>query len=365
MRLVPSRRGALRQRLLSRAPSTLPRHLQIQTVAGLRRHLQTAIELEHATIPTYLTALYTIEEGSNRAAAAIIRSVVMEEMLHMSLASNVLLAIGGSPRIDHRRFVPSYPTTLPHSDQSLLIGLERFSPAQIGVFMGIEQPAPAGAPPEANQYSTIGQFYAAIELALKKFSTEGGLFTGDPRLQVRPDQYYGGGGEIIAIDAPTEAGRLDQALEALGEIVGQGEGVNGGIDDGDDELFGQQVEVAHFFRFQQIACERYFQPGDTPTSGPSGDVLPVDWRRVYPMRKNPKLADYAPNSELWRMTRGFNRAYMRLLSVLHRAFNGEPSLVAQSVVSMYELRDRATALVKVPTDSGENAGPSFEWMEAD
>jgi hypothetical protein len=36
----------------------------INTVGSLRKHLQWAIELEHATIPPYLCALDSIEEGS-------------------------------------------------------------------------------------------------------------------------------------------------------------------------------------------------------------------------------------------------------------------------------------------------------------
>ena len=39
-------------------------------------------------------------------AAELIESVVMEEMLHMVLAANVLNAIGGTPSIGRPGFVP-------------------------------------------------------------------------------------------------------------------------------------------------------------------------------------------------------------------------------------------------------------------
>nr|MCU0322110.1 ferritin-like protein [Chitinophagaceae bacterium] len=55
----------------------------IKTIDSLKKHLQVAIELEHSTIPPYLCALYSIKEGTNVAASQIIRSVVIEEMLHM------------------------------------------------------------------------------------------------------------------------------------------------------------------------------------------------------------------------------------------------------------------------------------------
>ena len=80
----------------------------IKTVASLKRHLPTAIELEHSTIPPYLCALYSIKDGDNQESAQIIKSVVIEEMLHMILAANVLKnAIGGARRINHPRFIPS------------------------------------------------------------------------------------------------------------------------------------------------------------------------------------------------------------------------------------------------------------------
>ena len=74
--------------------------MAITTLNDLRAHLQWAIELEHATIPPYLCALYSIKPGKNTDAAAAITSVFVEEMLHLTLAANVLNAIGGAPVID-------------------------------------------------------------------------------------------------------------------------------------------------------------------------------------------------------------------------------------------------------------------------
>ena len=38
----------------------------IKTLEDLHEHLQWAIELEHATIPPYLCALYSIKDNSNQ-----------------------------------------------------------------------------------------------------------------------------------------------------------------------------------------------------------------------------------------------------------------------------------------------------------
>ena len=42
-----------------------------------------------------------------------IKGVVIEEMLHMTIAANVLNAVGGHPAIDRPDFVPNYPQDLP------------------------------------------------------------------------------------------------------------------------------------------------------------------------------------------------------------------------------------------------------------
>ena len=62
------------------------------------------------------------EDGATLEAADVIRSVVMEEMLHMALAANVLNAIGGSPSLT-TRVRPAVPGHLPYSDGQLVVRL--------------------------------------------------------------------------------------------------------------------------------------------------------------------------------------------------------------------------------------------------
>ena len=68
-----------------------------ETLNYTRSLLQAAVEVEHGTVPLYLTALWSIVNGSD-AAASVIHSVVVEEMLHMTIAANTLNAIGGAPK---------------------------------------------------------------------------------------------------------------------------------------------------------------------------------------------------------------------------------------------------------------------------
>ena len=57
------------------------------TIESLREHLQAALAVEHATIPPYFTAWISIKDTTNIDAAEIIRSVMLEEMLHLTLAA--------------------------------------------------------------------------------------------------------------------------------------------------------------------------------------------------------------------------------------------------------------------------------------
>lgn len=72
----------------------------IATLDDLRRHLQWAIEVEHSTLPPYLTALYSLDPERNADAVQLISGVFVEEMIHLALAANLLNAVGGRPVLD-------------------------------------------------------------------------------------------------------------------------------------------------------------------------------------------------------------------------------------------------------------------------
>lgn len=112
------------------------------TLQQLRRYLQTALELEHATIPPYLTALYSVKNGHNNKVVSLLKTVVVQEMLHMSLVANLLNAVGGEPVLTRPGFVPRYPTALPSGLQpGLVVRLQNISlPLIKDVFMKIEEP---------------------------------------------------------------------------------------------------------------------------------------------------------------------------------------------------------------------------------
>ena len=110
----------------------------IGSVDGLQAALQSAIELEHATIPPYLYAIYSLGTD-NREIAGRIHTVVIEEMAHFTLAANILNAIGGPPASTSRdsfRRIRGRSRTV---EEPLSVPLERFSLDNTEkVFMQIE-----------------------------------------------------------------------------------------------------------------------------------------------------------------------------------------------------------------------------------
>jgi hypothetical protein len=67
------------------------------SVARLKELLQAAVTLELSTIPPYLCALYSMHPKGNDEAKLVIRSVVVEEMLHMVLAAVLAAGRRGVP----------------------------------------------------------------------------------------------------------------------------------------------------------------------------------------------------------------------------------------------------------------------------
>jgi hypothetical protein len=343
---------------------------QAREIGRLRDLLQAAVLLELSTIPPYLCALYSLRPESNGTARLIIRSVVVEEMLHMILAANVLNAIGGEPRVTGRDHVPRYPHELP---DGVVLDLLPFSPEAIEAFLKVENPQSshrtlaadhplvAGRRPDVSLAraaaitagpTTIGAFYAEIVEGLEKAAAtmgERALFRGDPARQVTRDYYYAGGG------SPLPVTDLASARAALTEIVDQGEGDQASMYDSDGDL-------GHYFRFKQLTCGRSYLPRDDAGT-PSGARIDVDWTAVYPMIANPRGGDYA-DPELRAASDAANRTWSGLLRQLEAAFNGFPEALLAAVPAMFSLRDLALVLLANPLPcGGRHAGPTFEWAK--
>ncbi len=357
-----------RQKLVREGSRRPPRagRPEIDTLEKLHYWLQQAIKVEHFTIPPYLCAMYSLKDGAsgpNAEAYNLIRSVALEEMLHLVLAANVLNAVGGKPRLIPHQHAKRYPAWMPHSAIKFQVDLLRFSKGAINTFLRIERPAERIDKPAAGTFWSIGEMYEGIREAMHRLDREAkesdprGIFTGDPSSQITDQHYYGSGGKVVTVVS------LNDAESALDEIVGQGEGVDGTIDDLDDAEFGPGMELAHYFRFNEIFCERRYRPGDRAQGPPTGDPLPVAWDAVYNMVPNPTEEMFAHDRCLCSKIRLFNDIYSEMLRMLHRACNGQPYLLSDTAVpQMYTLRDLAVELMNERSGIGDfTAGPSFEY----
>ncbi|UOD30130.1 ferritin-like protein [Massilia violaceinigra] len=326
------------------------------TLADVRAVLQDAIELEHATIPVYLYALYSLDPSKNGAVAAIIESVVMEEMLHMLLVANVLNAIGGQPDIAAPGFVPRYPGPLPGDvEGELIVHLAPFSQDQLSAFLTIEQPENPlvfkHVPGEDDGRVTIGEFYAAISASLARLDPS--VFSNTPRNQVGPDLFTG---SIVVTD-------LKSAQAAINLIVEQGEGTSTSPEEAGGGGF------AHYYRFMQIRKGHALvkNPGVNPPQkrySYSGAPISIDPDGVYALPTNPKSADYPDGSAQRYASDRFNYTYTALLNCLHCLFGGEETArqLDVAVGLMMSLKGQAKAMASGVPNPAIIIGPSFEYQ---
>ncbi|MGA7733604.1 MAG: ferritin-like protein, partial [Chloroflexia bacterium] len=363
----------------------------LNNLTDLRRLLQLAIEVEHATIPPYLCALFSIKPQSNIEVARLIRSVVIEEMLHMALACNILNAVGGSPQIAKPGFIPQYPGNLPGGlGPGLTISLRRCTKEHIrDVFMAIEEPARLVAseitPPTIDmrgididgtgniigathdiieqlehaytrvEYEpfTVGWFYHHIARAIVELERTGtDVFVGDPMLQLTQSSWPGAPGRLYKVTDKASA------LFAIHDIIKQGEGAPL------PDSLSNRDELSHYFRFGEIVAGRQMMRNSAGEWVYEGPPIPFDPDGVFPMEDNPDSSALDPYSPAVVGAALFEQTYSGLLRALHRVVNGHPDRFGDSIGLMYSLRLLAQNLMTIPTYPGSptTTGPSFRFL---
>ncbi|MES2639565.1 MAG: ferritin-like protein [Myxococcota bacterium] len=311
--------------------------------------LQTAIELEWATLPPYLYACWSLVDPVGPEARAI-RRVIGEEMLHLGMACNLLNALGGEPRFGPD-VAPRYPAPAPGNldDGTLVLRLLPWSIPALDLFIRIEARAPTREEVPRRLHShlrggpaSISQFYGAIRDALGNVPEDGIK----PRRQLvmgKPQS----GGKLIAVTALTHAERRAQAEAMIDEIVVQGDAtvLEGGP---------PPTEPSHLERFSELRRVVASHPPDTA-------CLVTD----------PSLQLHRYSSDQLRLNHAFNSAYSELVDGLSAAFRMEaPNLYASAGPAMLAMERRAAELRRSgpvasgPTDTTEYPGPTFCYVPA-
>lgn len=268
----------------------------------LKRSLRAAIKLEFFTIPPYLTAFWSI--GTSSRVADTIKEVVLEEMLHMGLACNMLVGLGEAPTFTTPKSVPIYPRPLPGDvNPDLNISLRRLTPSQLKVFMDIEYPEGGPITAEAaRSFDTIGEFYAAL---LQAFETVNPTLDVKKQRDVMFQPYF----HLFAV------ANLCDVRKAIDLIRRQGEGSRCSPEETPGHL-------AHFYQFREVYVgAEYVQHPTTKQWSHSG--RPVLMPEVWPMADIPeggyKKAD-VPYPEVWQKIQEFDTTYTAMLRQLEEVW---------------------------------------------
>ncbi|MFF4086093.1 ferritin-like protein [Streptomyces nigra] len=306
----------------------------------LRSALQVAIALELATIPPYLCGWWSVKNPRHEV-ARMIRRIVGDEMYHLGIVCNLLVAIGGRPQV--KAAAPVYPGPLPGGVRAgvnvYLSGLSRDYVRD--VMMAIEapeEPLVRSAPASP----TVGEFYEGLL----------GAFTSvRPELSVR-----GQVSQRIDSDELRPVRTLDDVEHDIEVIREQGEGTDASPNDS----FSQDAP-AHYYAFGEIYHGRELRQtaegwAYTGPAVPFPDVRPM---APVPAGGWPRASVHVGGT-LFR----FDAMYSTVLDSLDDAWagGGHRSLGA-GIRTMRGLAQPALELMETPLpDRRGNYGPQFHAL---
>jgi hypothetical protein len=342
--------------------------------------LAEAAEIEHTLMCSYLYAAFSLKPSTAagllaREAEAVerwrqtIMDVAIEEMGHVLVVSNLLVAIGGRPHFTR----PNFPVSPGYFPSGVVLRLTPFSVETLEHFIFLERPtgveradgegferlghertpAHRGLMPSAQDYVTVSHLYEAIRTNLVAFVERAGpdaLFVGPVGGQIGPETVTMPGIETIH--------SLDSAGRAIDLIVEQGEGSPADREDSHYRRFlGIKQEYAAF-----LAEHAEFAP-----------AYPVAENPV--MRRPPEPAGKVfINAEPAAMILDFaNASYGMLLRLLTQAYAqaspeaaaDKEGMMSAAIELMHVLNQAANALVKLPASPehpGIHAGMTFTML---
>jgi hypothetical protein len=297
-------------------PRDIPRLMTVpedlRDVDWLKEALQAAIDLEHATLPVYLCGMWSIIEQSGEVYSAIQR-VVLQEMVHMGLACNMLTTIGESPEINTLDAVPKYPGPLPGNVRpQLTVYLASLSKEVLEhVYLQIEYPESGPiAMMRGLAYPTIGAFYDAVLARFQKLSPSD--ITGQNQVESTI-----GDDRVFAI---TDVSDAEKAIELI-QVQGEGTSISPLQEDFDPS------ELAHYYVFAEILHGHKLIRKDGVWVY-EGD--PIPFPEVFPMAQ-------VPQGGYPEVSKDFDKLYTTLLNQLHDIWNGNPRALGAAIGTMFQL----------------------------
>jgi CDGSH-type Zn-finger protein/uncharacterized Fe-S cluster protein YjdI len=274
--------------------------------------LTEAAQFEHVVMCTYLYAQWSLKKDESEGITAqekeaidrwraSIRSVAMEEMLHLALVNNLMAAIGATPHLSR----PDFPVKQGYFPSDLDFHLAPFNEQTMKHFVFIEHPegidVKDGAgftheshyervvcsdllTPTARDYASQGHLYHGIAQAITRLADELGeknLFIGHGEAQLSSAEF--------PLPGLFEVSGVNTAMKAIEEIVQQGEGAPAHRDD------------SHYARFDAILKEYQALKLARP-----------EFEAAYPAAMNPVLTELADDEHTTRVTNSLARRVVDL-----------------------------------------------------
>jgi CDGSH-type Zn-finger protein/uncharacterized Fe-S cluster protein YjdI len=269
--------------------------------------LTEAARFEHVVMCTYLYAQWSLKKDESEGITteekeaidrwrASIRSVAMEEMLHLALVNNLMAAFGATPHLSR----PDFPVKEGNFPSALDFHLAPFNEQTMRHFVFIEKPegieVKDGAgftheshyervvctdllTPTARNYSSQGHLYHGIAQAIRRMADELGeenLFIGHGEAQLSSAEF--------PLPGLFEISGVDTAMKAIEEIVQQGEGAPAHRED------------SHYARFDAILKEYQALKQARPEFEPA-----------HPAALNPVLTEFSDDEHATRVTNSLAR----------------------------------------------------------
>jgi CDGSH-type Zn-finger protein/uncharacterized Fe-S cluster protein YjdI len=279
--------------------------------------LTEAAQFEHVVMCTYLYAQWSLKKDESEGITAeekaaidrwraSIRSVAMEEMLHLSLVNNLMAAFGATPHLSR----PDFPIRQGYFPSDLDFHLAPFNEATMQHFVFIERPegieVKDGAgftheshyqrvvcsdllTPTARDYGSQGHLYHGIAQAIRSLAEQLGedkLFIGHGEAQLSSAEF--------PLPGLFEISGVETAMKAIEEIVSQGEGAPAHRED------------SHYARFEAIRQEFLELKQARP-----------DFEPAHPAASNPVLTEIADEASTTRVTDPLARKVVDLGNALY------------------------------------------------
>ena len=343
-----------------------------------------ASELEHGLLCCYLFAAFTMKSDASEGLTGaqldavnrwkrVIYQIAAQEMLHLSLACNLLTSIGAAPHF--RR--PNFPVAAKYCPPSFRLSLGPFNERTLSHFIFVERPegmklqdAPQFEPsdpapvapnegdeivPMPQDFATVGHLYRGIEAGLRHLVEKDGedrVFIGPPRAQA--SKKYFRLPELIPVTS------LASAIKAIETIVEEGEGARG------------DIEGSHYGRFLRIQAEYRDIKRQDPDFEPARPVVANPYARAPSDAGHVNLVDDQFALQVCNL---FDGCYEVMVLMLARFFahtaetEAELKLLVDTAIDMMfsaiePIGEYLTTLPAGPSHPGLNAGPGFHFYRS-